>query len=199
MDKILPWGIMLFVGFVGLMFLRTCKSVTPEPPAVTTVPETKPLETPMNLADTVTIIKLPEGDIQVETGSFLDKLNTEATDNSLDSTKALTFDNVNFATGSAVLTDGSKAQLTDLVKIMKAYPKVAIKIEGHTDNVGNPVLNKKLSLSRAESVKTFLQTNGVDGARLAVSGLGSDKAVAENTTEKGRAANRRIEAYVVKK
>jgi OmpA-OmpF porin, OOP family len=199
MDKILPWGIMLVAGFIGLMFLRTCKSVTPEPPTVTTVPETKPLETPMNLADTVTIIKLPEGDIQVEKGSFLDKLNTEATDNSLDSTKALTFDNVNFATGSAILMEGSKAQLTDLVKIMKAYPKVAIKIEGHTDNVGNPVSNKKLSLSRAESVKTFLQTNGVDAARLAVSGLGSDKAVAGNTTEKGRAANRRIEAYVVKK
>jgi OmpA-OmpF porin, OOP family len=82
---------------------------------------------------------------------------------------------------------------------MKAYPKVAIKIEGHTDNVGNPASNKKLSLNRAESVMTFLQTNGVDAARLAVSGLGSDKPVEENTTEKGRAANRRIEAYVVKK
>jgi OmpA-OmpF porin, OOP family len=199
MDKILPWGIMLFVGFVGLMFLRTCKSVTPEPPTVTAVPEAKPAETPMNLAYKVTIIKLPEGDIQVETGSFLDKLNTEATDNSLDSTKALTFDNVNFATNSAVLTEGSKAQLSDLVKIMKAYPKVAIKIEGHTDSVGNAQSNKKLSLNRATSVMQFLQTNGVDAARMSVSGLGSDKPTAENTTEEGRAKNRRIEAYVVRK
>jgi OmpA-OmpF porin, OOP family len=199
MDKILPWGIMLVAGIIGLMFLRTCKSVTPEPPTVIAVPEAKPEVAPANLADTVTIIKLPDGDIQVEKGSFLDKLNTEATDNSLDSTKALTFDNVNFATGSAIITDSSKTQLSDLVKIMKAYPKVAIKIEGHTDNVGNPVSNKKLSLNRAKSVMAFLQTNGVDAARLAVSGLGSDKPVAENTTEKGRAVNRRIEAYVVKK
>jgi OmpA-OmpF porin, OOP family len=199
MDKILPWAIMLAAGFIGLMFLRTCKSVTPEPPAITTVPETIPAATPMNLADTVTIIKLPEGDIKVETGSFLDLLNKEATDNSLDSTKALTFDNVNFATGSAVLTEGSKTQLSDLVKIMKAYPKVAIKIEGHTDSIGNAQSNKKLSLNRATSVMQFLQTNGVDAARLSVSGLGSDKPRADNATIEGRAKNRRIEAYVVKK
>jgi OmpA-OmpF porin, OOP family len=199
MDKILPWAIMLAAGFIGLMFLRTCKSVTPEPPAITTVPETIPAATPMNLADTVTIIKLPEGDIKVETGSFLDLLNKEATDNSLDSTKALTFDNVNFATGSAVLTEGSKTQLSDLVKIMKAYPKVAIKIEGHTDSIGNAQSNKKLSLNRATSVMQFLQTNGVDAARMSVSGLGSDKPRADNATIEGRAKNRRIEAYVVKK
>jgi OmpA-OmpF porin, OOP family len=199
MNKILPWAIMLFAGFVGLMFLRTCKSVTPEPPTVVAVPETQPIEKPMNLAYNMTIIKLPEGDIQVETGSFLDKLNKEATDNSLDSTKALTFDNVNFATGSAILTEGSITQLSDLVKIMRAYPKVAIKIEGHTDNKGNPQSNKKLSLNRAESVMKFLQTNGVDAKRMAVAGLGADKPMADNATEEGRAKNRRIEAYVVRK
>jgi OmpA-OmpF porin, OOP family len=199
MNKILPWAIMLFAGFVGLMFLRTCKSVTPEPPAIVAVPEAQPIAKPMNLADTVTVIKLPEGDLQVKTGSFLDQLNKEATDNSLDSTKALTFDNVNFATGSAILTEGSITQLSDLVKIMRAYPKVAIKIEGHTDNKGNPQSNKKLSLSRAESVMKFLQTNGVDAKRMAVGGLGADKPTADNATEEGRAKNRRIEAYVVKK
>ena len=199
MDKILPWAIMLVAGFIGMMFLRTCKSVTPEPPAIVTVPETIPATTPSNLADTVTVIKLPEGDIKVETGSFLDLLNKEATDNSLDSTKALTFDNVNFATNSAVLTDSSKTQLSDLVKIMKAYPKVGIKIEGHTDSIGNAQSNKKLSLNRATSVMQFLQTNGVDATRLSVSGLGSDKPTADNATVEGRAKNRRIEAYVVKK
>jgi OmpA-OmpF porin, OOP family len=198
MNKILPWAIMLFAGFVGMMFLRTCKSVTPEPPSVVAVPET-PIAKPMNLADTVIVIKLPEGDLQVKTGSFLDQLNKEATDNSLDSTKALTFDNVNFATGSAILTEGSITQLSDLVKIMRAYPKVAIKIEGHTDNKGNSQSNKKLSLSRAESVMKFLQTNGVDAKRMAVAGLGADKPTADNATEEGRAKNRRIEAYVVRK
>jgi OmpA-OmpF porin, OOP family len=197
MNKILPWAIMLFAGFIGLMFLRTCKTVTLEPPVVVAVPETPPVQA--NIADTVTTIKLPEGDLKVKTGSFLDQLNKEATDNSLDSTKALTFDNVNFATGSAVLTEGSITQLSDLVKIMRAYSKVAIKIEGHTDNKGNAQSNKKLSLSRAESVMKFLKTSGIDASRMSVAGLGSDKPTADNNTEEGRAKNRRIEAYVVKK
>jgi OmpA-OmpF porin, OOP family len=197
MNKVLPWAILLVAGFIGMMFLRTCKSVTPEPPTVTPVHEAQ--LTQAAVADTVTTIKLPEGELKVKTGSFLDQLSKEITDNTLDSTKALTFDNVNFATGSAILTDSSKIQLSDLVKIMKAYPKVAIKIEGHTDNKGNAQSNKKLSLNRAESVMKFLQTNGLDATRTTVAGLGSEKPKADNATEQGRAANRRIEAYVVKK
>jgi OmpA-OmpF porin, OOP family len=197
MNKVLPWAILLVAGFIGMMFLRTCKSVTPEPPTVTPVHEAQ--LTQAAVADTVTTIKLPEGELKVKTGSFLDQLSKEITDNTLDSTKALTFDNVNFATGSAILTDSSKIQLSDLVKIMKAYPKVAIKIEGHTDNKGNAQSNKKLSFNRAESVMKFLQTNGLDATRTTVAGLGSEKPKANNATEQGRAANRRIEAYVVKK
>jgi OmpA-OmpF porin, OOP family len=199
LHKILPWIIMIGAGMAGMMFLRTCKNDVPQPPSVTPVPETPPVATPMNLADTVTIIKLPEGDITVRKGSFLDELNKEVTDNTLDPTKALTFDNVNFATGSAILTENSKTQLNDLVKIMKAYPKVSIKIEGHTDNKGNAQSNKKLSQNRAESVMKYLQTNGIEASRMTTEGLGAEKPKADNATEQGRAANRRIEAFVVKK
>jgi OmpA-OmpF porin, OOP family len=199
LHKVLPWLIMIVAGFAGMMFLRTCKNEIAQPPAVIPVPETPPVTTPMNLADTVTIIKLPEGDITVRKGSFLDELNKEVTDNTLDPTKALTFDNVNFATGSAILTENSKTQMNDLVKIMKAYPKVAIKIEGHTDNKGNAQSNKKLSQNRAESVMKYLQTNGIEASRMITEGLGAEKPKVDNTTEQGRATNRRIEAFVVKK
>jgi OmpA-OmpF porin, OOP family len=197
MHKILPWAILLFTGFAGMMFLRTCKSLNPEPPTVIAVPDVLPAQMPV--VDSTTTIKLPEGNITVKKGSFLDELSKEMSDNTLDPTKALTFDNVNFATGSAVLTEGSIAQLLDLVKIMRAYPKVVIKIEGHTDNKGNPQSNKKLSLSRAESVIRFLQTNSIEANRMTAEGLGADKPTADNATEEGRAKNRRIEAYVVKK
>jgi OmpA-OmpF porin, OOP family len=197
MHKVLPWALLLFVGFVGLMFLRTCKSANPEPPTVIAVPDVVPAQVPV--VDSTATIKLPEGNITVKKGSFLDELNKEMSDNTLDPTKALTFDNVNFATGSAILTEGSITQLLDLVKIMRLYPKVAIKIEGHTDNKGNAQSNKKLSLNRAESVIKFLQTNGIEANRMTAEGLGSDKPKADNTTEEGRAKNRRIEAYVVKK
>jgi OmpA-OmpF porin, OOP family len=197
MHKVLPWAVLLFVGFVGLMFLRTCKSANPEPPTVIAVPDVVPAQVPV--VDSTATIKLPEGNITVKKGSFLDELNKEMSDNTLDPTKALTFDNVNFATGSAILTEGSITQLLDLVKIMRLYPKVAIKIEGHTDNKGYAQSNKKLSLNRAESVIKFLQTNGIEANRMTAEGLGSDKPKADNTTEEGRAKNRRIEAYVVKK
>jgi OmpA-OmpF porin, OOP family len=197
MHKVLPWAILLFAGFVGMMFLRTCKSINAEPPAVVAVPEVVPTQEP--IADTTATIKLPDGDLTVKKGSFLDELNKEMSDNTLDPTKALTFDNVYFATGSAKLTDSSSLQLFDLAKIMKAYPKVAMKIEGHTDNKGNAASNKKLSFNRAESVVKFLQTNGIEASRLSVEGLGADKPKADNATEEGRAKNRRIEAYVIKK
>ena len=123
----------------------------------------------------------------------------EVIDTTLDPTKALTFDNVNFATGSADLTEGLKMQLDDLVKIMKGYPKVDIKIEGHTDNQGNEAQNKKLSENRAASVKAYLASHGIVGARMATAGFGSSKPVADNANEDGRAKNRRIEAMIVKK
>lgn len=197
MHKVLPWVILLFAGFIGMMFLRTCKSVNIEPPTVITVPDVPPAQA--EVADTTSTIKLPDGNLTVKKGSFLDELSKEVSDTTLDPTKALTFDNVNFATGSAILTEGSITQLSDLVKIMKAYPKVAIKIEGHTDNKGNAQSNKKLSFNRAESVMKFLQIGGIEANRMTVEGLGAEKPSSDNATEEGRAKNRRIEAYVVKK
>ena len=69
-----------------------------------------------------------------------------------------------------------------------------LEIQGHTDNVGQPAANLKLSQDRAAAVKTYLvQTFGIAAARLTTSGLGETKPVAPNTEETGRAQNRRVE------
>ena len=196
-SRLLPWLILLIAGVMGLLYLRQCNTNAPEPPATTPIVLEK---LPILKVDSLKSLALPElGDLKVATGSFLDKLYQEIKSPTLDPNKALTFDNVNFSTGSADLTESSKTQLEDLVKIMKAYPKVEIKIEGHTDNVGEEEKNKKLSEDRAVAVKKYLTDNGIASARMTTAGFGLTKPVAENATPEGKAKNRRIEAFVVKK
>lgn len=196
LSRVLPWFVLLLAGLVGMFYLKMCNTKAPEPPQATAVTEVPQIVVPV---DTIKKLALPQGEMTVKKGSFLDQLYMEVNDTTLDPTKTLIFDNVNFATGSADLTEESKVQLDDLVKIMKGYPKVAIKIEGHTDNQGNEVQNKKLSENRAASVKAYIASHGIVGGRMATAGFGSSKPLADNMNEEGRAKNRRIEAMIVKK
>ena len=68
-----------------------------------------------------------------------------------------------------------------------------ISIEGHTDSIGLPAYNQKLSSDRADAVKTWLATHGIDAARLSSVGFGDTKPIADNSTEDGRTKNRRVE------
>jgi OmpA-OmpF porin, OOP family len=196
-SSLLPWLILLGAGVMGLLYLRKCNTNAPEPPATSPVVFD---QLPILKVDSIKSITLPQlGDLKIATGSFLDKLHDEIKSPTLDPTKALVFDNVNFATGKADLTESSKSQLSDLAKIMKAYPKVEIKIDGHTDNVGQEEKNKKLSEDRAAAVKKYLTDNGIDSKRVTTEGFGMAKPVADNSTVEGKAKNRRIEAFVMKK
>jgi outer membrane protein OmpA-like peptidoglycan-associated protein len=100
---------------------------------------------------------------------------------------------INFATGKAKLLADSFKVLDSAVKVMKQYPGLRISIEGHTDNVGKSDDNQKLSLDRAEAVKAYFVGQGVAPDRLKTQGLGDAKPLQDNTTAKGKAANRRIE------
>lgn len=78
---------------------------------------------------------------------------------------------------------------------LKKNPGAKAVIEGHTDDVGNPGANNKLSLARAESVKKYLMENfGIEGSRLSTAGYGSSRPIADNATQDGKRQNRRIEA-----
>lgn len=203
MKRLMPWLLLLGAALVGLFFLRTCKSQTPEVvPTTIPVVEAPKTESPAAQTETVSaekILKLSEGDIKVKTGSFLDLLYTTITDANADLSKSLTFDNVSFAKYKTDLTDSSKIQLDDLVKIMKAYPSVEIKINGYTDSRGDADENKTLSEGRAASVKSYLSSKGIASERMKSEGKGQANPIADNDTDAGRAKNRRIEAVVTKK
>lgn len=98
-----------------------------------------------------------------------------------------------FDTDSSTIKPESKATLDSVVATLKAHPDWAITIEGHTDSTGGDAHNQQLSQQRADSVKSYLVTAGVDGSKLTTKGLASSQPVAPNDTEIGRAQNRRVE------
>ncbi|MGV8059262.1 MAG: outer membrane beta-barrel domain-containing protein [Smithellaceae bacterium] len=111
--------------------------------------------------------------------------------------------NVLFATNKAVIQKNSFQDIDNLAAVMKKYPELNVTIEGHTDNVGSAVYNKKLSQRRAEAVKIYMvKKAGIDAKRLTAKGFGLEKPIASNATKEGRQQNRRVEAavnYIIKK
>ena len=98
-----------------------------------------------------------------------------------------------FDTGSDVLRPESTPTLKEITAMLTEHPQLALTIEGHTDNAGDAAANQALSLRRAEAVKTYLASHGVDASRLAAAGFGAAKPVASNATAEGRQQNRRVE------
>ena len=102
------------------------------------------------------------------------------------------FDRLLFDTNSAVLQPSSQDQLRNVAEILKAYPKLKVKIGGYTDITGDAAVNQKLSQDRADSVMKELVGFGVSPDRLRAEGYGGDHPVADNSTEEGRQRNRRV-------
>jgi outer membrane protein OmpA-like peptidoglycan-associated protein len=99
-----------------------------------------------------------------------------------------------FESGSDRIKPESTPTLKEIGEMLKAHPELKLSVEGHTDNVGNPADNLKLSEARAAAVIAALVKNqGIDAGRLQAKGLGSTKPVALNTTAEGRQNNRRVE------
>jgi OmpA-OmpF porin, OOP family len=98
-----------------------------------------------------------------------------------------------FDTGKATLQDGSTVTLTQILTLLQQNTDLKLRIEGHTDNVGSSASNKALSQKRADTVRTWLIAKGIAADRLTAQGFGDTKPVADNSTEDGRAKNRRVE------
>lgn len=105
--------------------------------------------------------------------------------------------NVYFGFNAFNLKSESEVELRTLVELLKSNPTLWIEIAGHTDNVGNAKYNQNLSERRAQSVVSYLVSEGIDKNRLRAVGYGSARPVAPNTTEDGRAKNRRTEFKVL--
>lgn len=102
--------------------------------------------------------------------------------------------NILFDTGKATLQPRSEAALAPVGELLKSDPALKLEIQGHTDNAGAPAANLKLSQERAAAVRAHLvQKLGVAAARLTSAGFGDTRPVADNGSEAGRAANRRVE------
>ena len=107
--------------------------------------------------------------------------------------------NIFFQQSRYYLTTSSYPELLRLIRIMKDYPTVEIKLAGHTDNQGDPALNLKLSLDRVNEVKKYLSSHGINGNRITTEGFGDTKPVASNDQEDTRMKNRRVEFTITKK
>jgi OmpA-OmpF porin, OOP family len=101
-----------------------------------------------------------------------------------------------FAKGSATLTPEAKKNLDSLVTKLQGVKVDKITAVGHTDNTGAAAQNDKLSKARAEAVKKYLASKGVDAKLISTDGQGSKQPIADNSTVEGKAKNRRVEIDV---
>jgi OmpA-OmpF porin, OOP family len=104
--------------------------------------------------------------------------------------------NVFYSTGSYKLLSKSFKSLNEVAEILKADESLMLDIDGHTDAVGSDESNHTLSHNRANSVKEYLVSKGIDESRLKTTGYGEEKPIADNDTAAGRAKNRRTEMTV---
>lgn len=113
--------------------------------------------------------------------------------NRIDFKEKIQFDN-----DKATIKPESDSLLHDIAQVIKDNPQVKkISVEGHASSEGNPAHNKTLSQERAKAVVEYLEKKeGIDTSRLTSTGWGSEKPIADNATQEGREANRRVEFLV---
>ena len=209
------WGIE-----VGVSCKLKCKH-QPAPPVVTKVEEpVKPVPTPVVVAkvdtvkpiekpkpiDTVKIVEAPKPTIdtikkeelkQVQAVEI--KKNETINMAKIEKGSSFKFGNVQFQSGTDILTTESFESLNMLVKILAENPTLVLEVGGHTDNKGADEANIKMSNKRADAVKNYLVSKGIKPTQLITKGYGSSQPIADNATTEGRTKNRRVEFKVLEK
>lgn len=194
MRRWLPWILLVLALILIYPLLRSL-----------TQPATKPVGDAVtgsagSIARTIKSIDLPGGGkLEVADGGFMSSLVVFLNSPDAAVGKGFSFDELQFDTASATIKPESNRQLDQLVAVLKAYPNVAISVEGHTDNTGDAASNKKLSMDRAAAIEKALESKGIDDARISSAGIGQERPIASNDTEDGRARNRRVEVVILKR
>ena len=104
---------------------------------------------------------------------------------------------IKFNSGKASIAESSKDELKDLAEIMKVNVNAQFNIHGFSDSVGNDQKNLSLSQQRADAVRTFFISYGIEDKRLNSLGFGEESPIADNKTAEGREANRRVEIHLI--
>ena len=106
-------------------------------------------------------------------------------------------ENITFDLNSYVIKPQFKNTLDSVATVLKTYPDSTIVVSGHTDTTGNDAINNPLSVNRANSVESYLESQGISSSRITSRGYGSKQPIASNATEAGRAQNRRVEIAII--
>ncbi|MFH7031113.1 MAG: OmpA family protein, partial [Heteroscytonema crispum UTEX LB 1556] len=193
-----PLLLLLALAALLWFFLKGCGDTKPEVPAVVHDTITK---TNVVVVDREPLkVKLPNGvELNAYKGGIEDLLVAFLNDSSAQAGKDNWFDfsELNFTFGTADIVPESKKELDNIIEILKAYPKVKIKIGGYTDKVGDEAANKKISQSRAEAVQAALQAAGVGAQVEGAEGYGSEFAkFPASAPEEDRIKDRRVSVSV---
>ena len=106
-------------------------------------------------------------------------------------------ENITFDINSYVIKPQFRNTLDSVTTVLKTYPDSTIVVSGHTDTTGNDAINNPLSINRASSVESYLESQGISSSRITSRGFGSKQPIASNSTEAGRAQNRRVEIAII--
>jgi len=109
----------------------------------------------------------------------------------------LKLESLKFALGDAAILPESYGELDNLAKMLENTPNITIRLEGHTDYVGNPSANLDLSQKRVEEVKKYLMNKGVDGDRVETKAFGGSQPLVRSNSSQERAVNRRVEVRIL--
>ena len=107
--------------------------------------------------------------------------------------------NITFESDSGNLRSSFYSVLNSVALVLAKYNDTTMRVTGHTDSTGSEAYNRELSQRRAQSVADYLASRGVARERMYVEGMGESQAIADNRTPEGRAANRRVELYILPK
>jgi outer membrane protein OmpA-like peptidoglycan-associated protein len=118
----------------------------------------------------------------------------------LEASKIIISEQVQFETGTALLRRESAGILEQVAAVLQRHPEIELcEVAGHTDDTGTEELNQRLSRDRAQAVLEWLASHGVARARLQAAGYGTQHPIGDNTSEEGRAKNRRVEFVVLRR
>ena len=109
----------------------------------------------------------------------------------------LKLENLKFGLGEATILEDSYAELDDLAKMLQDTPNITIRLEGHTDYVGNPTANLNLSQMRVDEVKKYLVDKGIEDVRIETKAFGGSQPIVRSNSSSERSINRRVEVRIL--